>query len=369
MASLHRHRGSPFWYIAFTLSDGRRVLRSSRQVVKKKALEVARALEKASRSARAGELTEAKTRTWFNEMLEGTGLAAARHDSVRDFALQWLASKRLSVSAGSAIRYQRALTLFLNSLGSRADKPISSVTPADIVAYRDGRMCSGIAPGTLHHYLKIIRAVFTSARRQGLILSNPAEAVELPRIKRNERAVFILQEVKSLVATSPAEWQTLILLAFYTGARLMDLARLEWSAVDLVGGCITFRQGKTQKKVVLPIHPVLTDHLFTIATDQGGPLCPLLSRTTASALSQQFVLLMRAAGIDSQTVKESKYAFSAKSFHSLRHSFTSALANAGVSAELRMKLAGHRSLGEHLGYTHLEMAALKDAIDLLPRLA
>src|SRR6516164_6978337 len=105
MASLHHHRGSPFWYVAYTLSDGRRVLRSTRQVVKRKALEIARALERASRSARAGELTEAKTRSWFNEMLTGAGLAAARHDSVRDFASQWLSSKRLSVSTKSAIRY------------------------------------------------------------------------------------------------------------------------------------------------------------------------------------------------------------------------------------------------------------------------
>jgi integrase len=369
MASLHRHRGSPYWYVAYSLADGRRVLRSTRQVVKRKALEVARALERISRTARAGELTESKTRAWFNEMLTGTGLAAARHDSVRDFALQWLEGKRLSVSAGSAIRYRSAITLFLDGLGSRADKPISSVTPADIVAYRDERMRSGIAGGTLHHYLKIVRAVFTSARRQGLMLSNPAEAIDLPHIKRNERAVFTVHEVKALIGAAPIQWQTLILVAFYTGARLRDCSRMEWSAVDLAEGFITFRQGKTNKKVVLPIHPALSEHLLERAgQDQCGPLCPLLSATSASALSQQFNLLMRKAGIDSLAVRESRYAFRAKSFHSLRHSFTSTLADAGVSADLRMKLTGHRSLGEHLGYTHMELAALRGAIDLLPRL-
>jgi integrase len=344
------------------------VLRSTRQVVKRKALEVARALERASRTARAGELTESKTRAWFNEMLSSTGLAAARHDSVRDFARQWLASKRLSVSAASAIRYERALTLFLDSLGPRADKPIASVTPADIVAYRDERMLSGISGGTLRHYLKIIRAVFTSARRQGLILSNPAEAIDLPRVKRNERAVFTGEEIKALIELASNEWQTLISVAFYTGARLRDCANLNWSTVDLVAGFITFRQGKTNRKVVLPIHPSLSEHLLAIAADQCGPLCPLLSKTVTSSLSQEFALLMRAAGIDSQTVRESKYAFSAKSFHSLRHSFTSALANAGVSADLRMQLTGHRSLDEHLGYTHVELAALRSAIGLLPHL-
>ena len=45
-----------------------------------------------------------------------------------------------------------------------------------------------------------------------------------------------------------------------------------------------------------------------------------------------------------------------------RHSFTSALANAGVSPELRMKLTGHKSAEIHRGYTHLEMDTLKDAL-------
>jgi integrase len=276
--------GPPFWYVAYSLSDGRRVLRSTRQVIKRKALEVAHALEKVSRTARAGELTESKTRAWFNEMLTGAGLAAARHDSVRGFALQWLASKRLSVKCpiGNSLR-TRPYALLLDSLGPRVDKPISSVTPADIVAYRDERMRDAIAGGTLHHYLKIIRAVFTSARRQGLILSNPAEAVDLPRIKRNERAVFAVQEVKALLAVALAEWQTLILLAFYTGARLRDCSRLDWSAVDLAEGFITFRQGKTRKKVVLPIHPALSEHLLAIAGDQCGPLCPLLSAQAVGA--------------------------------------------------------------------------------------
>jgi integrase len=53
---------------------------------------------------------------------------------------------------------------------------------------------------------------------------------------------------------------------------------------------------------------------------------------------------------------------------SIRHSFTSALANAGVPPELRMKLTGHKSAEIHRGYTHMEMETLKDAIKKLPKL-
>ena len=58
--------------------------------------------------------------------------------------------------------------------------------------------------------------------------------------------------------------------------------------------------------------------------------------------------------------------FNRRTFHSLRHSFNSALANAGVSQEVRMKLTGHSSKAIHTGYTHLEVGTLKSAITTLP---
>jgi integrase len=60
--------------------------------------------------------------------------------------------------------------------------------------------------------------------------------------------------------------------------------------------------------------------------------------------------------------------FSRRSFHALRHSFTSALANQNVSAELRMKLTGHKTAGEHQKYTHHEMDNLRAAVKKIPSL-
>ena len=55
-----------------------------------------------------------------------------------------------------------------------------------------------------------------------------------------------------------------------------------------------------------------------------------------------------------------------RTFHSLRHSFTSALANAGVGEEIRMKLTGHTTKSSHTRYTHLELGSLKRAVTALP---
>jgi integrase len=56
-----------------------------------------------------------------------------------------------------------------------------------------------------------------------------------------------------------------------------------------------------------------------------------------------------------------------KSFHSLRHSFNSGLANAGVGRELRQLLTGHASEKMNELYTHREVEPLRAAIAVLPR--
>jgi len=57
-----------------------------------------------------------------------------------------------------------------------------------------------------------------------------------------------------------------------------------------------------------------------------------------------------------------------KGFHSLRHSFVSALANAGVHADIRQKLAGHSDERVHQNYTHHEIETLRGAVGKIPSL-
>jgi integrase len=78
-----------------------------------------------------------------------------------------------------------------------------------------------------------------------------------------------------------------------------------------------------------------------------------------------FKRLMAKVGIDDEKIRERNGAagrsVSALSFHSLRHSFNSALANAGVSQELRQKLTGHASADMNTVYTHHDLEAVRTA--------
>jgi len=85
-----------------------------------------------------------------------------------------------------------------------------------------------------------------------------------------------------------------------------------------------------------------------------------------------FKRIMEKAGVEAGVARVSSgskgRSFSLRSFHSLRHSFVSALANSGVSIELRRRLTGHASDEMHSIYTHHEIETIRQAVSAIPRL-
>ena len=375
MASIHRRPDSQYWHAAYFGPDGHRILRSTKQQDRQSALAVAMEFERASKLARRGELVEAQAREVLKDIMKRADMGETLQTiSIKSHFDTWLDSKKTRNADSTGERYGMAVGEFLKSLGNRASKNLTSLTVADVQRFLDQRTEKGLAPKTLNVDVKIIRGALNTARRQGLIPTNPAEAVELPEAKSMERGTFTPAEVKMLVDTADGEWKLLILFAYFTGARLSDCCRMQWEDVDLAGETLTYTQAKTGAKVTTPLHPDLLVRLNKLAgTDKPAVfIMPQLASQRTSGrrgLSETFKKIMRKAGVDSQTVKGAgNQMFSRRSFHALRHSFTSALANENVSQELRMKLTGHTTEGEHRKYTHHEMDNLRAAIKKIPSL-
>jgi integrase len=375
MASLHKDpRGkSPYWYCAFTQPDGHRAFRSTKLKDRKQALEVCLQWERAAKQGRSGNFTEAQARKVLNSILENTGQAPMQTETITGYFNNWINGKELANKPRTAERYSIVVKRFLGSLGNKVRHPLGALTVRDLENFRNQSIDKGKAPKTIAIEIKILRTVLNVARRQGRIATNPAEAVELPKIVSNTRDVFTPEQVRMLLAEATEEWKTAILCGFYLGARLTDVINLTWENVDLTGGFINYEQGKTGKRVTAPLHSDLKNHLFKLAGDNPrAPLCPTLQKRSVggrTGLSLSFTNIMRDAGIDQHQVKgkgKQGRAFSKLSFHSLRHTFTSALANANVPAEVRQKLTGHADAAMHQKYTHLELEPLEAAIAKLP---
>jgi len=118
----------------------------------------------------------------------------------------------------------------------------------------------------------------------------------------------------------------------------------------------------------------LEDYLLSLPTPKSDEafLFPSLAGRRATNLSKQFSRLMETAHIDSPEIRKrgqgAARSVRALSFHSLRHSFVSILANANVPEERRMELTGHVTRDIHKRYTDHELAQLQKAIALLPTL-
>ncbi|MHC1762677.1 MAG: tyrosine-type recombinase/integrase [Verrucomicrobiia bacterium] len=375
MASLWKHPNSKYWTACYTAHDGRQLKRSTKQTDRDKAMTVALELERAEEAARNGLLTEAQCRKVLSDTLERVSGDTIRAEKIEDFFKEWIQSKQLSNAETTAERYKHTVDLFLEHLGERKSAPLGAVTPRHVQGFLEKRMKSGCAPKTVVVDIKTLRTAFNRARRRGLITNNPADAVDLPKVESSERDTFTPAQVKALFDAAQGDWRTVVLLGYYTGARLSDCANMRWDNVDLMEGTLKFTASKYKIFVVVPLHPELEAQLRKIAsTDKPvTALCPSLEGKKpggAHGLSEGFKRVMEAAGLDCRKGEgKGERSFSKLSFHSLRHSFNSALANAGVSQEVRMKLTGHKTVAINTKYTHHELAPLEAAINKLPAIS
>jgi integrase len=146
---------------------------------------------------------------------------------------------------------------------------------------------------------------------------------------------------------------------------------LRWENVDLDGRLLSYRASKTGKKVLVPIHDAFSSYLRKqIRGIAKAPLFKSLTGKSTSVLSKEFRNVMEKARVRGVTARvsqgKSSRAVNTLSFHSLRHAYASMMANAGVSQEIRMKLAGHASKEIHAGYTHHELETLRAAVAHIP---
>jgi integrase len=372
MASVVKRTNSRFWTACFTDRDGRQLKRSTKSTDRRQALEIALELERVERQAHQGVLTTTQIKKVLNDMSEKVTGDCIIAPTVEVYLKEWLAGVEARNTPATLERYNNTVRLFLESLGPKAQKPVTSVTSKDAETFLNWRLKSGAAPKTAIVDLKTVNVAFRRAEAYGIILKNPVAAVRPPKEECSERAVFTHEEVQKLISAAPTlEWQTLILLGYFVGARLRDCVQMKWENVQPEAGVIEYQQQKTGKKVIVPMHFHVIEHFnFLSAFGTTGFLCPKLADKVTGGrrgLSEGFKRIVEKAGIDPMTVPgKGTRKFTRRTFHSLRHSFNSALANAGVAEEVRMKLTGHSSKAMNTHYTHLQVDTLKNAVTALP---
>jgi len=414
MASVYKRNGSKNWQASFLVPDpnggppvqirrstGKRNERDAkiaaaeleRQALAEAGLSDDRCRRIMAIVTRAGEdatrmtLNASKARKYIAELVRISTGEDIPEFSIKSWTEEWLARKLPSVAASTSKRYKCNTKGFLEWLGERADRPLESVTVSDVRKFKEHLSAEGRSDRTCQFYLADIGSVFRAAVREGILLHNPVPAVAAKSDEAEvKREPFSQEEVTQLLHHAPnEEWRGLILLGAFTGLRLKDAASLDWGNVNLVKGTITLIPAKTARKkrmLTIPMHPEVRKFLTKAKKAQQslGPVFPSAAGEGVggrNGLSRTFRGIMDSARLSANPTKEEtdekgskrRHRVAQRSFHSLRHTFTSWLANADVSPELRMKLTGHTTADVHAGYTHHELATLADAVTKLPKLS
>lgn len=373
---------SPFWYACYTDATGKRLKKSTGLTSRSKAVQMAMQLQRAADKARERTLTEERARELISEIVASVhGGERLRMFTVKQWFDHFRKIKAKSQSPKTALKYEQIARQFLDSLGdAKANLNILAITSDDVRRFRERREASGLAATTLNDDITILSAIFNGAWRDHVISSNPCTAIEpikdsISKKKRRKEA-FSPGQVSTLIKVADDDWRGLIMIAFYTGARLNDCANLRWRHVHLLSKVkkIAFEVAKTGDEIEVPMHPALEDYLLSLPTAKSDEqyLFPSLAGRRSTNLSKQFTRLMEEAHIANRDIRQrgngAARQVRALTFHSLRHAFVSQLANANVSEEQRMELTGHKTHDVHKLYTDLKLEQLQKAVALLPAL-
>jgi len=377
MASLtkdaHNPPKTPYWIACYNgrTSDGRlrRLKRSTKTRDRKLAQKIAEEYEAAEKRASEGRLTEAYVRKVLAEIHDRINPDEAIHfRTCKTWLAEWLASRKPEVDPATFKRYSSVIDAFVDLIGNRANLPVDEITPSDVRKYRDAMIAAGRANKTVNVMFNMLRTPFKAAHDAGYIKVNPCATIRaMKKENTGGKDVFTPEQIAALLKAAPSsDWQGMILCGWLTGLRLRDCSGLQWSEVDLEKRTITKRTQKTGRTVTIPLHPRFEAWLRKQTRGIGkAPVFRSLAHVLGGNLSITFGKIVKSAGIVGRLMRDGNNGgnkVSSLTFHSLRHTFNSAMANAGVSMELRQRLTGHASASMNTIYTHHDDAVLRAAV-------
>ena len=333
-------------------------------------------------SRSTGTMDRTKAEAFLGRFLAPMGLGAVRlpiaeawhhyemSPNRRDIAKATLDSKRMVWMA-----FARWMECNHIEIGHLAE-----VTETAVAEYLAEFRCHHSAT-TYNNHVCVLREVFGVLAEKAGVTRDPWAGVRLRADDSVSRRELTLDEVERLYAAASKEgtqWKMLVTTGLYTGLRLGDCCRLSWNCVNLERQIIQVIPEKTKKHmhgrpVTIPIHPKLLQELTTAApsvSDPAGFVNPTVADMYLNCkwrLTEGLRRIFKTAGISMSVKLEGRFRKSVvASFHSLRHTFVSMAANAGVPLPVVQSIVGHGSTAMTRHYYHENLDALRSAVTSIP---
>ena len=293
-------------------------------------------------------------------------------------------------TVSEALVYRSTFEEFVNWINDPG-KTLRDITSRIADEYAQQMRTMNIAVSTHNRKIKRIRRVFR-VLREYWSGENPFQSPTLLRKEREEREhdvhrlsftreqeqqlQVVLDDDKHKVMNKP-EVRVIYYLGMFTGQRMKDCVLLRWNKINFNLKRIWVKQFKTGKEVTIPIAPKLLEVLqgaLTWKTGEADYVCPNIAtrynKTNAlgknvgnNLVNIDMLRVIRWIGLEpSVEVPGRDKKVTVYGFHSLRHSFASYCAEAGVPQATVLSILGADTEIINKYYTHVGDEAQRQAI-------
>ena len=248
------------------------------------------------------------------------------------------AMRRRYLSPGTIAARMSAVRRWLKHAGAGW----STATADDIEEWLDRRE---LAAASRYCQISHLSQFYRWAIRHGHATANPCEVIERPRLPRRLPRPARPDLVDQALEAAPVDVAIMLALMVDGGLRCCEVARLEWSDVDLAGGVLRFR-GKGGADRVVGI-PARLAGVLARSDDTAGPVVG--RRMTPCRVSQIANGYLRSAGVGATA-------------HQLRHLYGTRMLRATGGDLLAVQQAlGHASVTSTQIYARVDPHVALDA--------
>lgn len=208
---------------------------------------------------------------------------------------------------------------------------------------------------TARQAVAVTARFFAWCERQGVIEKSPHRSVRLPEPEPHEvREPFTESEYFRLLMvadTKDPDMAWAIRLGWECGTSMCDTCLLQWAHVDIDGAVLRFNRKKTKEPCLIPLERrgQVLNRLLVLNEEpryEHWPNKPPETLYVMPTLAGSYIVDAKGGGARLQErfrrIRTKALPGSTKSFHNLRASFCSALANGGMNLAAACRLSGHR---------------------------
>jgi integrase/recombinase XerC len=268
--------------------------------------------------------------------------------------------KYLEIEKNSSKHTLRAYRKDLDLFSTYVKKKPEEIDLIDVRGFIAQQIKNGLNKTTSSRRLATVRSFINFLYREGYIKSNPARLVSSPKKViylpkfLSVDDVFSLIEKPEGIGPMPSRDRAILELLYSSGLRVSELVGLNVDDINTREGLVKIR-GKGKKERIVPIgskaidaiKSYMVEKILLKKKDKAMFLNRRDTRLSERGVRRIVMKYARMIGINSPIGP-----------HTLRHTFTSHLLQAGADLRVIQELLGHSSLSTTQKYTHIDITHL-----------